>query len=90
MTQLPNWVQGTLEEILHDLLQTSVKAYISNIGCLTQATHIIPWLAYIQLINKVLTRLQDNGFAVNPSKCAWVIQETDWLGYKITPKGIKL
>ena len=37
----------------------------------------------------ILTPLEANGFTINLFKCKWGVQETDWLGYCVTLKGLK-
>lgn len=61
-----------------------VDVYIDDFGCFTNS-----WHEHVNSLDKVLTILQDNNFTVNPFKCEWVVQETDWLGYWLTPHGLK-
>ena len=45
--------------------------------------------SHISLLEKILQHLQDNGFSINPLKCEWAVQETDFLGHWLMPQGIK-
>jgi hypothetical protein len=47
------------------------------------------WDIIIALMRTMLTKLQDNGFIVNPLNGEWAFKKTDWLGYWLTPIGLK-
>jgi Reverse transcriptase (RNA-dependent DNA polymerase)./Integrase core domain. len=74
--------QEIMEQVLKDI--EGVEIYIDDIGIFSNS-----WEEHIETLHEVLERLQNNGFSINPLKCEWAIKETDWLGYWLTPTGIK-
>ena len=77
----PDIAQSIMEKVLRGL---DVDVYIDDIGIFTKT-----WEDHMKVVRAVLQRLKDNGFKVNPLKCEWAVEETDFLGYWMTPTGLK-
>ena len=72
-----------MENLLHEFLEW-VICYFNDIALFSDS-----WEEHIDLINKVRTIIKKAGFKVNPNKCDWAKQEVEFLGYLITPNGLK-
>ena len=80
--QSPDFCQETMEHILQGIMDADI--YIDDLGCFGKS-----WEQHLQVLEQVMTQLQDNGFSVNPRKCEWAVQETNFLGYWLTLNGLK-
>ncbi|KAL7461091.1 hypothetical protein ACHAXS_001524 [Conticribra weissflogii] len=78
----PDFAQQVMEEVLRDVDNTGI--YLDNIGAFS-----FTWEHHMLLLDKILHWLEANSFPLNPLKSKWAIQETDCLGYWLTPTGLK-
>jgi Reverse transcriptase (RNA-dependent DNA polymerase) len=74
------------QEIMEDLFCNfnEVDVYIDDTGVFSN-----DWDTHCALLTRILNVLEVHNFTVNPHKCEWAVQETDWFGYWLTPMGLK-
>ena len=55
-----------MEEVLRGI--DEIECYIDDIVVLTDS-----WARHMAVLEEVLTRLENNGFTINPLKCEWAV-----------------
>jgi hypothetical protein len=78
----PDAAQGLITKVLAGI---DCAACMDDCGIWTDRL----FQEHMELVGKVLERLADNGLKCNPLKCDWAVQETDFLGYWMTPNNIR-
>jgi hypothetical protein len=74
--------QAIMKNVLSDIKDANI--YIDDAGAFSS-----DWNHHVILLATILDCLHKNGFTINPLKCEWTIRKTDWLGYWLTPRGLK-
>ncbi len=77
----PDIAQSIIGSILAGINDADV--YFDNIGAFSHT-----WDDHVKLLGNILHGLRENSFTINPLKCGWAIEETDWLGYWLIPRDL--
>ena len=87
-TRLPMGVSPA-PDIAQDIMECVSASLIEEIEvCLDNiAAFLDKWESHLVLLEKLLTLLQEKGFSINPTKCEWGVQETDF--HWLLPEGVK-
>ena len=75
--------QAKIYELLGDIEGT--KAYIDDILVVKRGTY----KEHLEQLDEIFRRCRKAGLQVNAEKCCFGLEEIDYLGYIITPEGIK-
>ncbi len=78
----PDIDQAAMGNVLSDIKNANL--YIDDVGAFSS-----DWGHLINLLATILKKLCKNCFTINPLKCEWAVEETVWLGYWLTPQGLK-
>jgi hypothetical protein len=84
LTIVPASFQDMMNHILKDLLDKGVVVYIDDILIYAKNTE-----QHDKLVEEVLERLAKNDFVISPEKCFRAEKEVEFLGYIITPDGMR-
>jgi hypothetical protein len=85
LTIVPASFQDMMNHILKDLLDKGVVVYIDDILIYAKNTE-----QHDKLVEEVLERLAKNDFVISPEKCFRAEKEVEFLGYIITPDGMRM
>ena len=85
LTNAPATFQNMINHIFRDLIDRGLLAFIDDL-----LIHAKTREEHDQVLLEVLKRLHDNNLAINPAKCVWEVEEVEYLGYTILPKGIEM
>ena len=79
----PDFFQKCMTQLFGDL--PFVKCYLDDIAIFSNGTYE----DHMEKVSIVLQHLKEKGLQINARKCFWAQQEVDYLGFVLTPGGVK-
>ena len=81
----PSAFQNYINDILHEHLNTFCSAYIDDIFIYSKSKK-----EHAKHVRLVFQKFQEAGLQLDIDKCEFYAQEVKYLGFIITPEGIKM
>jgi len=85
LANTPATFQNMINEVLRDLIDQGVVAYVDNILIYSHTED-----KHVHIVMSVLRLLQENGIVVAPEKCEWYTLKVEFLGYIISADGVSM
>ncbi len=82
ISQSPDVAQEIMENVLDGI--ENIECHLDDIAVFSPDCE-----SHVTTLAQVFERLESSGFAVNPLKCEWATQETDFPGHWLAPTGPK-
>src|SRR6185369_9810396 len=86
LTNAPATFQTVINRALHEYLDVFVTAYLDDVLVYSRGT----LEEHVEHVKKVLRKLKEYKLYLQPQKCEFHTKETDFLGFVISDKGIKM
>ena len=85
LTNALSTFQDMMNHVFSDMIDLGLLIYMDDILIYAKTEE-----EHDKIVHQTLERLHKNGLAVSPEKCVWKTQEVEFLGYIISPEGIKM
>ncbi|MBW0562325.1 hypothetical protein O181_102040, partial [Austropuccinia psidii MF-1] len=85
LTNSPASLQNLVNDILQDLLDVYVVAYVDDIMVFSKSEE-----EHFTNVSTVLPRLRANNLFANASKCLFHVSSVEYLGYVVSSEGLKM